>query len=112
MTAVSSVPRPRRWMSVAPAPGHLNPPVSRGRAAPRPTVRAILMRKGSVVPLTITRENRTARWLVELATDRLSDDELEALIPMFLAGESTAPEELIRNTLAGALRQPVLLRSA
>ena len=70
------------------------------------------MRKRSVVPLTITRENSTARWLVELADDRLSDDELEALIPMFLAGAPPAPEELIRNTLARALCQPVLLRSA
>jgi hypothetical protein len=70
------------------------------------------MRKRSIVPLTISRANDTARWLVELASDRLSDEELEALAPLFLAGASPAPEALIQNALSTSPRRPVLLCTA
>ena len=60
--------------------------------------------------LTISREYDTARWLVELASDRLSDDELEALVPLFLAASRRQKRSF--EALALPHRQPALLRSA
>ena len=64
------------------------------------------------MPVMVDRKNATPRWLVELASDRLSDDELEALVPLFLASGTSAPEEVIRTTLAAPLRRGTLLRTA
>ena len=64
------------------------------------------------MPLRTDLESGTPRWLVELASDRLSDDELEALVPLFLASGTSAPEEVIRTTLAAPLRRGTLVRTA
>ena len=58
------------------------------------------------------RANGTPRWLVDLASDRLSDEKLESLIPLLLAGGSSAPEEVIQTALTRPLRRPGLLRTA
>ena len=64
------------------------------------------------MPLMTDRENDTPRWLVELASDRLSDVELEALVPLFLVSGTSAPEEVIRTAVTMPIRRPALLRSA
>jgi hypothetical protein len=64
------------------------------------------------MPSRTDRENGTPRWLVELAAGRLSDDELESLIPLVLAGGSSAPEEVIRTALTTPLHHPSLLCTA
>ena len=64
------------------------------------------------MPSRTDRENGTPRWLVELASDQLSDDELESLVPVFLASGTSAPEEVIRTALTTPLRRPGLLRTA
>jgi hypothetical protein len=64
------------------------------------------------MPLMTDRKNGTPRWLVELASDWLSDDELEALDPLFLARATAAPEEVIKTTLAAPRRRGTLRRTA
>jgi hypothetical protein len=58
------------------------------------------------------RKNGTPRWLIDLASDQLGDDELEALVPLFLVSGRSAPEEIIRTTLAAPLRHGTLRRTA
>jgi hypothetical protein len=63
------------------------------------------------MPLMTDRKNSTPRWLIDLASDRLSDDELEALVPLFLASGRSAPEDVMQATFAVPLRRGTLLRT-
>jgi hypothetical protein len=64
------------------------------------------------MPLMTDRKNGTPRWLIDLASDRLSDDELESLGPLFLASGRLAPEDVIQATVAVPRRRGTLLRTA
>jgi hypothetical protein len=61
---------------------------------------------------TSRREGLGSRLLLDLASDRLSDDELNDLIPLLLADGPPAPEKLVQSALAIPARQRRLLRSA